>query len=416
MTSKRLITSVYLSNALEFFEYTLFGALSVTIQKTYFQSVSWINPYTLTMFAFCISLLVRPLGSLIFGYIGDKISRLLSLQLSIACMTISSLTMALLPGTESIGEIAIWIVLLSRIIQGISAGGEYNGAAIFAIESYSDKPWKTSGYLTSSAIMGLVLASVAAMVLSMDGLPDYSYRIAFGFGTLIGVSSYLLRRVPKSPTNIETFTPEKLEHKWPLFFAIFFIGGQTSALSYFSFVTLKNALAKLPQFNSVNISYYIASMLLLASLSCIGFATIAQRLNSRKIMHLGIGSVIILIPVCLALFSIPNILISSLALIVLALVLGMHGATQHAYFQSFVPKHLRQRFISISFSLGTGILSSLVIWMTTGLDLAFPSMVVFSFSLISIGALICVTLLENRYGIPNKTTQRNVFAELKSAS
>lgn len=406
MRSNRLLISAYLSNTLEFFEYTLFGALSVTIQKAYFQQVRWIDPYALTLFSFCISLLVRPIGSFIFGYIGDKISRLLSLQLSIACMTISSLTMALLPSSATIGESAVWIVLLSRGLQGISAGGEYNGAAVFAIESYANKPWKISGFLTSSAIMGLVLASIAAIILSIDGLPDYAWRIAFGFGSLIGISSFLLRHVSQSPQAEPSPPLPRPQNNVLIFFTIFFIGGQTSALSYFYFVTLKNALAKLPQFIGVNLSYIITLLLFLASSSAIGFAAIAQKFNSRFIMHLGIFSVLLLTPICLSVFSIPNLSLSITALSVLSLVLGCHGATQHAYFQAFVPRHLRQRLISVAFSCGTGILSSLVIWVTNELNLAKPSITVFTFSLISLGAFLCITFLEDNHDVPDDKLQR----------
>lgn len=416
MCSNRLIISAYLSNTLEFFEYTLFGALGATIQQTYFQEVNWINPHTLTIFAFCISLLVRPIGSFIFGYIGDKISRLLSLQLSILCMTLSSLTMALLPSSATIGETAVWVVLLSRVLQGISAGGEYNGAAIFAIESYAYKPWKISGFLTSSAIMGLVLASIAALLLSQKGLPDHAWRIAFGLGSLIGLSAFLLRRVPPLSHHNEISTHTSPQHKILLFFMIFFIGGQTSALSYFIFVTLKNALKSLPQFSTLDPTNPILLTLLTASLSAIGFSTLAQKRFSKGIMHIGILSVIFLTPICLSLLSIPNLFLSGSALFVLALVLGCHGATQHAYFQSFVPSPFRQRLISIAFSCGTGILGSLVIWVTSDLHLITPNMTIFTFSLISLGAFLCVTLLENRYGIPYEKQQRYTVSAFKSAS
>lgn len=416
MGSNRLIISAYLSNTLEFFEYTLFGALGAVIQQTYFQEVIWINPQTLTIFAFCISLLVRPIGSFIFGYIGDKISRLLSLQLSIACMTLASLTMALLPSSTTIGETAVWIVLLSRVLQGISAGGEYNGAAIFAIESYAHKPWKISGFLTSSAIMGLVLASIAALLLAQQGLPAYAWRIAFGFGSLIGLSSFLLRRVSQPPHHNEIYTQTTPQNKTLLFFTIFFIGGQTSALSYFIFVTLKNALKSLPQFVAIDPTYPILFTLLTSSLSAIGFATLAQQRFSKKIMHLGILGVIFLTPICLSLLSIPNLFLSASALFVLALVLGCHGATQHAYFQSFVPPSFRQRLISVAFSFGTGILSSLVIWVTRDLHLITPCITVFTFSLISLGAFLCITTLENRYGILYEKQQRHPVSSFKSAS
>ena len=241
--------------------------------------------------------------------------------------------------------------------------------------------------------MGLVLASIAALLLAQQGLPAYAWRIAFGFGSLIGLSSFLLRRVSQPPHHNETYTQTTPQNKTLLFFTIFFIGGQTSALSYFIFVTLKNALKSLPQFVAIDPTYPILFTLLTSSLYAIGFATLAQQRFSKKIMHLGILGVIFLTPICLSLLSIPNLFLSAGALFVLALVLGCHGATQHAYFQSFVPPSFRQRLISVAFSFGTGILSSLVIWVTRDLHLITPCITIFTFSLISLGAFLCITTL-----------------------
>lgn len=389
MKSKRILISAYLSNCLEFFDYTLFAALMPVIQKTFFCDVVWITPYKLSIFAFCISLIVRPLGGLLFGYVGDNISRLLSLRISIGCMTLASIILAILPGQKLIGDAAVWIVLFCRLLQGISAGGEYNGASIIAIESNSNKSNIISGLMTSSAMLGLVLASFAAYLLSTNTLPDYAWRFFVAFGALIGIVSLFLRRVHNT-SNIDAVENISKYNLWP-FLTIFFIGGQTTACGYFVFVNVKMYLAN-------SISSIDANLLITFSFICTAIVSfvcgvIAQKTIQNNSMLVAIKLMLILSPLGMYLLASNNQIFIITGLLLFACLIGIHGSTQHSYFQSIVPAKLRQRIISLAFSLGAGVISSIIVWVSSTQNImqtATPiSPYIFMFSTIAVCGLVC---------------------------
>jgi MHS family proline/betaine transporter-like MFS transporter len=359
------------------------------IQKTFFCEVVWITPYKLSIFAFCISLIVRPLGGLIFGYIGDRISRLLSLRLSILCMTVASIILAVLPGQKAIGDLAVWMVLFCRLLQGISAGGEYNGASIIAIESNADKANLISGFMTSSAMMGLAMASVAGYLLSTNTLPDYTWRIFVAFGAFIGFASLILRKVPHTKTiNIQQNITQS--NFWP-FLAIFFIGGQTTSFGYFIFVNLKNYLAT--SIINIDANLLMIFSFLLTAITSVICGIIAQKTIKNRMMLIGIKLIILASPIAIYLLANDQPAIKIAGMFLFSIMLGVHGSCQHSYFQSIIPIHLRQRIISLAFSLGAGILSSIVVWIASNQNIIQTtnsiSPYMFMFSLISICGLMC---------------------------
>lgn len=354
MSDKKVLLSVYISNAFEFFDYTLFASLSVLIQNEFF-------PETLstssTIMTFCLSLIFRPLGSLLFGYIGDKISRTLSLKLSVFLMSCASLIPTISPTFSDVGIFATVLIITSRILQGISAGGEYNAAAIFAIENTKFSKHIISGFLTSSAIMGLVIAIIVSNILTLPCMPTNIWKIGFLFGSSFGFVSLFLRRNMKNkkPHNQNTSTQKQLVKP---FFIIFLISGQTGAVSYFTFVGLKLFLIS---YSIVLTSLDVLSCLLIASFTCIitGFASAKIEKYSYQILGLILTGFIFPCAIYLTIIDIIN---SNILMVVSGLCLGIHGSQQHALFQDIITQQsIRQRLISLSFSLGTGIITTIIL-------------------------------------------------------
>ncbi len=133
--NKKIILSAFVGNTLEFYDYTLFGSLSFLLAPLFFPSSDPLTSIFATITVFSIGLIARPLGGLLFGYIGDTKGRKRALTLSMSCMSIASLMIAIVPTYHQIGILAPIVLVCARLLQGISAGGEYNGAAILSLES-----------------------------------------------------------------------------------------------------------------------------------------------------------------------------------------------------------------------------------------------------------------------------------------
>jgi MHS family shikimate/dehydroshikimate transporter-like MFS transporter len=157
------VVASFVGSALEFYDFLLYGAMAALVfNKLFFPNFS---PFmgTLAAFAsFAVGFVARPLGSVLFGYWGDKIGRQKMLLLSLGLMGGASVCIGLLPNFSSIGLMAPIVLVCLRLIQGFALGGEWGGAALMLVES---TPPGKRGLIGSSVQMGVpggvILATIA---------------------------------------------------------------------------------------------------------------------------------------------------------------------------------------------------------------------------------------------------------------
>ncbi len=202
---RRATIASTLGNALEWFDYVVYGLLSATIAKLYFPAD---NPATSALLGFAtfgISFGVRPLGGLVFGIYADRYGRKKALTLIFGLMAAGTLTIALLPTYAAIGIAAPITLVLARMIQGFSAGGEFANATATLIEfAPSSKRGLYGSLQMVSQIFATVLAALAVVLitklLSESALMSWGWRVPFLLGALVGpVGVYLRRRLVESP-------------------------------------------------------------------------------------------------------------------------------------------------------------------------------------------------------------------------
>lgn len=162
---------------------------------------------------FAVGFLTRPLGAIFFGHLGDKLGRRKALTLAIVLMAIPTVAIGLLPTYQQIGIAAPILLTLCRLVQGFSAGGEYNGAGVFVIEhSPPDKRGVLGGLLTSSGSIGVLLASGIGAIFTLPSMPSWAWRIPFLLGVLIaGVGFYLRRKIDESPEFKKIYEQKKID-------------------------------------------------------------------------------------------------------------------------------------------------------------------------------------------------------------
>lgn len=139
-TAKKTVFATGIGNAMEWFDFGLYSYLAVILGQNFFSSVENDQLKTIFTFAtFAIAFLLRPVGGIIFGIIGDKFGRKVVLTTTIIMMAFSTLLIGLLPTYDQIGVWAPILLLLGRVLQGFSTGGEYVGAMVYVAESSPDK-------------------------------------------------------------------------------------------------------------------------------------------------------------------------------------------------------------------------------------------------------------------------------------
>jgi MHS family proline/betaine transporter-like MFS transporter len=192
--TKRLL-SLILGNMLEFYDFTIFVALLPIIAPILFPSSDKLVSLTSGYLFLAVGFLMRPFGAYLFGSIGDKYGRKKALLLSMIFMAVATTTIGLLPSYSSIGVASYIILAMCRLVQGLSAGGEYTGAGLGLVENEkgSERVSK-SGVLTASGIFGAFLAMVVAFGLSLGYLPQEAWRLAFLAGGALGFYVLWLRQ------------------------------------------------------------------------------------------------------------------------------------------------------------------------------------------------------------------------------
>ncbi|TWI35241.1 MFS transporter [Paracoccus sulfuroxidans] len=197
-TMRRVLTASFMGNFVEWFDYASYGYLATVIALVFFPEIAPSTALLATYALFAISFVIRPIGGIIWGGIGDRIGRRTALSASILIMSGATTLIALLPGYAQIGIWAPIALLLLRMVQGFSAAGEYAGAAAF-ISEYS--PPGKRGFYTSlvpaSTAAGLLAGSLMSAglfaLLDASQIQSYGWRIPFLLAFPLGLVGLYIR-------------------------------------------------------------------------------------------------------------------------------------------------------------------------------------------------------------------------------
>jgi MHS family proline/betaine transporter-like MFS transporter len=200
----QLIVAASIGNALEWFDLLIYGYFAVTIWRLSFPAANETVSLLLALGTFGISYLARPFGAIFLGAYADRAGRKASLLLSIVLMMVGTFLMLIIPGYASIGILAPIIVLLARLMQGFSVGGEFGSATAFLVEHGSARKGFFASWQWASQGLAALIASTFGIalttLLTRQQLESWGWRTPYLFGLLIGpVGLYIRRRVAETP-------------------------------------------------------------------------------------------------------------------------------------------------------------------------------------------------------------------------
>ena len=183
--AKKTVIATGIGNAMEWFDFGLYSYLAVIISKNFFSQVDNDQLKLVFTFAtFAIAFLLRPIGGIVFGIIGDKYGRKIVLTTTIILMAFSTLLIGVLPTYNEIGVWAPILLLLARVLQGFSTGGEYAGAMVFVGGASPDRKRNSLGCgLEIGTLSGYIAASILVFALNISltetQLNSWGWRILF---------------------------------------------------------------------------------------------------------------------------------------------------------------------------------------------------------------------------------------------
>lgn len=188
------ITASVIGNALQWFDFSLFGMMLPLFMRLFFPTEN--TSFFLILYA--IGVCARPIGGLVFGYMGDTRGRKIAIVRTIIFMTIPILLVALLPTYSQIGIAASFLLTILYLFQGFCVGGEFPGTIVFILES---APPKMRGFVGIwpyfGASLGILLVSLdifwIEQNLSPEALESWGWRLPFFLGTIVGVIGTIMR-------------------------------------------------------------------------------------------------------------------------------------------------------------------------------------------------------------------------------
>jgi MFS family permease len=208
--ANRAVSAATLGTALEWFDFTLYGAVAATIlPKLFFPALDPTSAVLASLATFSVGLAARPLGAIICGHFGDKIGRRNLMLGTVSVMGIVSALMGLLPTYAQIGVYAPVLLVALRIIQGFALGGESTGGQLMALEhAPADRRGKYSGLIGMCAPLSQIVANAVLLLLAATMNPAafeaYGWRIPFVASVLLVlVGLYIRMRVSETPAFVE---------------------------------------------------------------------------------------------------------------------------------------------------------------------------------------------------------------------
>lgn len=193
------IMAGFIGNVVEWYDFALYGYLAGIIAPVFFPAGAPTAGLIATYGIFAAGFVMRPLGAAAFGWFGDRYGRARTMQISVAMMALPTLLLGLLPSYATAGVLAPVLLVLVRLLQGLSVGGEFSSSVTYLVETAPEGKrgltgsWANIGSMSGS-LLGVGAAALVTNVFSPETVSDWAWRLPFLGGALIGTTAIWLRR------------------------------------------------------------------------------------------------------------------------------------------------------------------------------------------------------------------------------
>ncbi|MFI5432494.1 MFS transporter [Rhodococcus baikonurensis] len=400
--ARKAVISSSLGAALEWFDVIVYASFAVVIAHNFFPGGDNTLGLILTFATFAISYVIRPLGGMVLGSYADRRGRKNALTLTMMLMMIGTLIMAVAPTSSMIGPWAGVVILVSRLIQGFSAGGEFGTATTFLVETAPHKKAFYSSWQVASQGASVFLASLFGYMLnthlSHEALYSWGWRVPFFFGIIVGPVGLYIRAKLDETDDFKTSVPEKAPLKTTL---TRHLGRVLTGAAVVGVATISIYLILyMPTFAvknlgvSASVGYLggiVAGLVTLITVPLIGH--LADRVGPARVMTwASVAAIVLAWPLFKLMVDHPSTLTLVLVVSVLGVIMAFAFGPLPALMSSLFPAEIRATGMSLSYNLGVtllgGIAPLVLTWLisTTG-SLDAPSYYYMTVAVLSLGGL-----------------------------
>lgn len=411
---RKVIFTGSIANSLEWYDFALYANFAGLIGQKFFPTFDSNVAMIAAFGVFAVGFLMRPIGAVIFGTIGDRFGRKLALSLSILSMSIPTALVGLLPTYEIIGVWAPILLTLMRLLQGLSMGGALMGSASYIIEHAHPKNRGVAGSASMfSLCLGFTFGSVVAWALSTymthDNFMSYGWRLPFLFGIVImAVSYYIKHHSTESPEFEEEKTSgclikhpfkELMKSYKQVIFTSISINSLGSVGFYALAVFVSEYLQSERKFSFAEANS-MGSWSMMVIMFTVVFAGAMSDYIGRKRWFIltALATIIFIWPFCSMLIT-GGYLEVCIAQLIFAFIIGCYLGPEPALQMEMYPTNVRNTGVAFSYNLGCSIFGGTTPLVCKLLFDSFQNIYVLAYYVCGIAVLsiVAVSFYKNRW-------------------
>ena len=211
----KVIAAGMIGNVLEWYDFSVYGYFAASIGFNFFPRQDRVAQLLAAFAVFALGYLVRPIGGALIGHVGDHYGRRAALTVSVTAMAVPTFLVGLLPGYATLGLLAPVLLVLLRMVQGLSVGGEYTSSMVFLVERAAAGRRGLAGAIAAcgsgvGTLLGSGVGATIAGLMTTETLDAWGWRIPFLLGLVVGVIGFILRR------QVTEFAPAKSGERSPI--------------------------------------------------------------------------------------------------------------------------------------------------------------------------------------------------------
>lgn len=360
------IIGVLIGNTIEYYCLTLYGFLAILLAPIFFPNDDPNISLLISFGVFSLGFVMRPIGALFFGHLGDRMGRKKSLLISVFLVTIPTFLIGLTPTYFEIGILAPLLITFFRLIQGFCSGGESTISAIFLNEhTTSTNEGFMGSVLCASSLIGALIGMLFCSLCTLDFMPDFGWRLPFLFSIFPGIIGFFLRKNLEETPSFKAVQQENKVLKIPLLeliknnYELLLCGIGISATSlipfYVSSVYLNKIILDQLNFSQAKTLIFNACFMVLWVVLFPIAGRISDKVQKLNLMALSASLTIVASLPLLYLLSDVTILKFICAQSILIFVGVTFVAPLNAVMPKVFPENKRCSGFSMSFSLGASL-------------------------------------------------------------
>ncbi|WP_411730798.1 MFS transporter [Paeniglutamicibacter sp.] len=373
--ARKSVAGSAIGNAIEWFDYGIYGYLIVYISQQFFTfgEDGGTMPRILAFSTFAISFLIRPLGGMVLGPLGDRIGRRKVLIFTIVMISVSTACIAALPTFDQVGYLAPILLVLLRMVQGFSAGGEYAGAAVFMSEHAPDNRRGFYGsFLEFGTLAGFsaaaILCTVLTLVVGEEGMMGGWWRLPFALTLVLGgIALWMRRHLTESETFIGDSSKDKEVSTAPQALGTLIRKYPGQLVKLFGFIVLVNVafylvLTYMPSYLTLtlghgavesNMTLVLIQLVMIALIVPLG--ALSDRIGRKPLLvTASVGFVVLSVPAVLLMQS-TGLWGQIVGIGILGLLLVMLLSTISSTLPALFPTSVRYSGFAIGYNLSTAV-------------------------------------------------------------